>query len=109
MWPSWLPLQDLLARPERYTESYVATHIIKPLLSVLAYLHSKSIMHRCVLTPAVACHVGPHGSCHMGRAGVCDSRCVLSRGLCTGSHMVPVTWALSHGQCTQASAPAVVL
>ena len=41
-------LQDSMSHPERYTEAFVALSVIKPLLTVLVYLHEKSIVHRCV-------------------------------------------------------------
>ena len=36
-----------MSHPEKYTEAFMATRVIKPLLEVLVYLHSMSVIHRC--------------------------------------------------------------
>ncbi|GLI59304.1 hypothetical protein VaNZ11_001157 [Volvox africanus] len=41
-------LQDSMSHPEKYTEAFMATKVIKPLLDVLAYLHSANVVHRAI-------------------------------------------------------------
>jgi serine/threonine protein kinase len=41
-------LQHCIARPELYSEAYVANTILRPLLDTLAYLHGQGIIHRWV-------------------------------------------------------------
>lgn len=36
-----------MSHPERYTEKFMAVHVVKPLLSLLVYLHGQKIVHRC--------------------------------------------------------------
>uniref|UniRef100_A0A7S0WKQ3 Protein kinase domain-containing protein n=1 Tax=Chlamydomonas leiostraca TaxID=1034604 RepID=A0A7S0WKQ3_9CHLO len=40
--------QDSMSHPERYTEAYMAVHVVKPLLNVLVYLHGQRILHRAL-------------------------------------------------------------
>ncbi len=37
---------DIIARPEKYTERFVALSVVKPMLQALEYLHSSNIIHR---------------------------------------------------------------
>ena len=42
-------LQDSMSYPERYTEKFLVTKVIQPLLTVLEYLHEQQIMHRSII------------------------------------------------------------
>ncbi|GIL46486.1 hypothetical protein Vafri_3454 [Volvox africanus] len=46
-------LQDSMSHPEKYTEAFMATKVIKPLLDVLAYLHSANVVHRAIFPESV--------------------------------------------------------
>jgi serine/threonine protein kinase len=37
-----------MSHPEKYTEAFMATKVVKPLLDVLAYLHSANVVHRAI-------------------------------------------------------------
>lgn len=39
-------LNEAIAHPDKYTERFVALNVVKPLLSVLAYMHANDIIHR---------------------------------------------------------------
>jgi serine/threonine protein kinase len=39
-------LNEAISHPDKYTESFVATRVAKPLLSALAYLHASNVIHR---------------------------------------------------------------
>ncbi|EFJ44233.1 hypothetical protein VOLCADRAFT_44254, partial [Volvox carteri f. nagariensis] len=41
-------LQDSLSHPEKYSEAFMATKVVKPLLDVLAYLHAANVVHRAI-------------------------------------------------------------
>ncbi|GLC37330.1 hypothetical protein PLESTM_000569200 [Pleodorina starrii] len=41
-------LQDSMSHPEKYTESFMATKVVKPLLDVLVYLHGAHVVHRAI-------------------------------------------------------------
>ncbi|GIL71258.1 hypothetical protein Vretifemale_1856 [Volvox reticuliferus] len=41
-------LQDSMSHPEKYTEAFMATKVVKPLLDVLVYLHSANVVHRAI-------------------------------------------------------------
>ncbi|KXZ51578.1 hypothetical protein GPECTOR_12g541 [Gonium pectorale] len=41
-------LQDSMSHPEKYTESFMATKVVKPLLEVLVYLHGLNVVHRAI-------------------------------------------------------------
>lgn len=37
-----------MSHPEKYTEAFMATKVVKPLLEVLVYLHGINIVHRSI-------------------------------------------------------------
>ena len=39
-------LQHCISRPELYTEKHIANGVVRPLLTVLSYLHANNIIHR---------------------------------------------------------------
>jgi serine/threonine protein kinase len=39
-------LNEAISHPDKYTERFVALNVVKPLLSVLAYMHANNIIHR---------------------------------------------------------------
>ncbi|KAG2498335.1 hypothetical protein HYH03_003595 [Edaphochlamys debaryana] len=41
-------LQDSMSHPEKYTEAFMATKVVKPLLEVLSYLHNINVVHRAI-------------------------------------------------------------
>ncbi|KAG2448738.1 hypothetical protein HYH02_006092 [Chlamydomonas schloesseri] len=41
-------LQDSMSHPEKYTEAFMATKVVKPLLEVLVYLHNINVVHRAI-------------------------------------------------------------
>lgn len=41
-------LNEAISHPDKYSERFVATNVVKPLLSVLAYMHANNIIHRWV-------------------------------------------------------------
>ncbi|GFR45653.1 hypothetical protein Agub_g7064 [Astrephomene gubernaculifera] len=41
-------LQDSMSHPEKYTEAFMATKVVKPLLEVLVYLHGMDVVHRAI-------------------------------------------------------------
>ncbi|KAG2432988.1 hypothetical protein HXX76_008716 [Chlamydomonas incerta] len=41
-------LQDSMSHPEKYSELFMATKVVKPLLEVLVYLHNINVVHRAI-------------------------------------------------------------
>jgi hypothetical protein len=39
-------LNEAIAHPDKYNERFVALNVVRPLLSVLGYMHANDIIHR---------------------------------------------------------------
>lgn len=49
-----------MSHPEKYTELFMATKVVKPLLEVLVYLHNINVVHRAIFPEYVMFGRGEH-------------------------------------------------